>query len=98
MTVYKITEQVPTKFCRQEYIDKLNNKGINTSGWIEHLKYLIVKNGFNLPSEENETFGFILHSSKSKKTYTRIFLNLVDAMAEEILLLHQEGMLKVYSI
>lgn len=94
----KITEQAPVISCSQERIDKLNSIGIHTNGHIDQLKELVVKNGFNLPSEDNECFGFVLINHKTKKTYTRICLNLVDAMAEEILLLHEEGMLKVYSI
>lgn len=95
---YKVTEQVPTEFCRQEYTDKLNSIGFTTTGYIDQLQELVVKNGFNLPSEDNECFGFVLHGTRSKKTYTRIYLNFVDAMAEEILLLHEEGMLKYYKI
>ena len=94
----KVIEQTPPIFCSQEAIKKLEDEGIYTSGWIEHLKWLIAKNGFNLPSEDNECFGFVLINHKTKKTYTRICLNLVDAMAEEILLLHEEGMLKYYKI
>lgn len=95
---YKVTEQVPREICRIEYIDKLNSIGIHTNGHIDQLKELTVKNGFKTPSEDNEYFGFILTSSATWKKYTRIFLNLADAMAEEILLLHEEGMLKYYKI
>lgn len=94
----KITEQAPVISCSQERIDKLNSIGFTTTGYIDQLQELVVKNGFNLPSEDNECFGFVLHGTRSKKTYTRIYLNFVDAMAEEILLLHEEGMLKYYKI
>lgn len=85
----KVIEQTPPIFCSQEAIKKLEDEGIYTSGWIEHLKWLIAKNGLKMPYEYEGGYRFDL-IDENKKLYTFIYLNLVDAIAEKLILINEK--------
>lgn len=86
----KVTENIPAQFCTPERLEHLNKAGVKTNGSISELEEIIVKNGFKLPGEVKDGFGFILN-----KKFTRIYINYVDAMAEEIILLIEFEMIKI---
>ena len=85
----KVTEQVPPEYCAYELIERLKEAGIKTDGHIDQLIEIITENGFKLPSEHEGRYGFIF-----LKKYTMIYINFVDACANEILMLHEYKMLK----
>lgn len=86
--MYKQTTNQKAEYCSFERLERLKQAGIKTDGYINELKQIIENNGNGLPTAHEGAFGFILQS------YTVICLELVDAMAEEILLLHKLNLLK----
>lgn len=86
----KTTEYIPPNYCRPELLLKLKEAGFKTDGSISELEEILNKNRFKLPGETNGGFGFILN-----KKFTRIFINYVDALAGEILLLVEFKMIKL---
>ena len=88
MIPYKVTEQVPPEYCAYELIEQLKQAGFDTDGHIDQLMNIIAKNGFNMPTEHENCYGFIF-----MKKYTRIYIHFADACANEILMLHEFGMI-----
>lgn len=84
----KVTESIPPEYCTFERLERLKQAGFETDGHIDYLKQIIRENGYSLPSQEGEHFGFVFNQK-----YTRLYLNRVDAMAEEILMLKEFGMI-----
>ena len=84
----KVKEEIPPEYCAYELIERLKQAGIKTDGHIDQLIEIITGNGFKLPGEVKEGYGFIF-----LKKYTMIYINFVDACANEILMLHEFGMI-----
>lgn len=84
----KTTTYIPPEYCTFERLERLHEAGFDTEGYIEHLKEIITQAGYPLPSQEGEHYGFVFNQK-----YTRLYLTLVDAMAEEILMLKQFKMI-----
>ena len=91
--MYKITEAIPPEYPSWDRIEKLKAAGFDTDGHIDQLKAIIKDNGFNLPTEHEGLYGFLFTPPEQNKTYTRLYINRVDAMAEEILMLHKFKMI-----
>ncbi len=89
MSPYKVTESIPPEYCTFERLEKLKQAGFETDGHIDQLKAIIVDNGYPLPSQEGEHYGFVFNQK-----YTRLYLTLVDACAEEILMLKEFRMIQ----
>lgn len=86
--VYKVTENIPPEYCTFERLERLKQAGFTTNGNIDQLKEIIKESGYPLPSQEGEHYGFVFNQK-----YTRLYINRVDAMAEEILMLKEFGMI-----
>ena len=84
----QVTESIPPEYCTFERLEKLKQAGFETDGHIDQLKQIIVDSGYPLPSHEGEHYGFVFNQK-----YTRLYLTLVDAMAEEILMLKEFKMI-----
>ena len=99
MSPYKTTDTTPPtpEYCTTERRDKLHEAGFTTDGHIDHLRQIITENGFPLPSQEVEHWGFIFRTAQKKDekehVFTRLYLTEVDACAELILMLKKFGMI-----
>ena len=84
----KYKEETPIDYCTFERLERLKQAGFDTDGHIDQLRDIIVKNGYPLPSQEGEHYGFIFMQKKKKKKKKR-----VDAFAELILMLKEYKMI-----
>lgn len=84
----KYKEETPIDYCTFERLERLKQAGFDTDGHIDQLRDIIVKNGYPLPSQEGEHYGFIF-----MQKYTRLYLTRVDAFAELILMLKEYKMI-----
>lgn len=83
----KVTEQVPPEYPTFERIERLKSAGIETDGYINDLIEIMDKNGFKMPYEYEGGYRFDL-IDENAKLYTFIYLNLVDACAEKLILIN----------
>ena len=72
------------KSCTDRLLKLLRKEGFKTSGSMYTLERILTSKGFGLPVKYNEHFVFTV-----KGKYTRMYLNYVDALANEILLLRE---------
>jgi len=76
-------------FCLPHRLAKLIEYGYKTNGSDVELQTIITSAGFGLPGFENGYFAFMINYH-----YIRVLLTYVDALAEEIILLHELNMIK----
>ncbi len=95
MSPYKTTDTTPPtpEYPTPSRLSRLHEAGIKTDGHIYHLQTIIAGSGYNLPSQENENWGFVFRPTGSTKSYMRLYLSEVDACAEEILMLVEYKMI-----
>ena len=76
-------------FCSPHRLSKLIRYGYKTNGSDVELQNIITSAGFGLPGFEKGYFAFMVNYQ-----YIRVLLTYVDALAEEIILLHELNMIK----
>jgi hypothetical protein len=84
MIMLKIVEVVHRQTCREELLKNLVDLGYRTDGSEGSMELILGEKGFGLPVAHGDHFGFIVNH-----TYTRLYLNYSDALAKEILFLHE---------
>jgi len=86
---FKITEYIPRRVCRDDLLKRLGKAGFDTTGYDRSLEKILLSKDFGLPvKEEEDEYHFMINYK-----YTRICLTYTDALAEEILLLHDLKMI-----
>ena len=86
-----VTEHVPRTVCRPDLIQRLKDEGFDTDGSNAQLEAIVLKKGYNLPSEHEE-LGTTYYGFRHEK-YIRMYLCYVDSVAEEILFLREMEMI-----
>lgn len=89
---YKITEDIPRQYCTPELLKSVRCLGHKTDGYIRSLEKIILDKGFNLPVTEeiNEKMYYGFRYGKT----VRLYLNYCDAVANEIIFLHEQNLIK----
>jgi len=77
-------EIIPRRYCTDKLFKQLRKAGFETAGYEKSLESILQDKGFGLPVKYNEHFVFTV-----KGKYTRMYLNYVDSLANEILLLRE---------
>lgn len=89
---YKIVIEKPRLFCSDILFRKLNWIGFKTLGHYDSLYQILVSNGFNTPDKvkehEQTYYKFQIHAPEGV-TYTGMYLNEADSLAEAIILLRK---------
>jgi len=97
MSPYKVTTHIPPEYATLERIERLKQAGFETDGHIDQLREIITQNGYPLPSQEGEHFGFVFRTpfkdGEKQQVYTRLYLTRVDSFAELILMLKKFKMI-----
>ena len=83
-----IKEEIPRCICTDVLHKKLRSIGFDTDGYEYSLENILKVRGFGLPTKHEEMFAFMVNFK-----YVRLYLNYADALANEILLLHELGIL-----
>jgi hypothetical protein len=89
----KVTESIPRRVCRDEFLKKLRASGVDTDGYEYSLEPFVLNAGYKLPTpcdkkQEYESFVFCVGK------YTQVWINYSDALANQVLLLSKLGFLK----
>ena len=88
--IFKKYTVEPRGVCEDHLLKRLLADKFKTDGYVRSMEAILKDKGFGLPVwlEDLEGFGFTINNK-----YTRVYLNYADALAEEILLLHELGMI-----
>lgn len=89
---YKVTEDVPRQYCTPELLNRVRCLGHKTDGYVRSLEKIIKDLGFNLPGSEEEeqrTYYGFRHGN-----IMRLYVNYCDAVANEIIFLHEKELIK----
>jgi hypothetical protein len=81
-------EYIPIVTCQDSQLKQLRKAGFETDGYIRSMEEILTTKGFGLPSQaDDRSFGFRYGK------YVRGFLTYPDALAGQIMFLHEEGVL-----
>ena len=88
----KVVIEIPRTTCTPERLIRLFEAGYDTDGQIHSLEDIVVKSGYCLPTEHTDDYGRTCFGFRHEQ-YVKMFLNYTDAVAEEILFLHEHKMI-----
>ena len=83
-----IEKYIPRKVCSDPQLKELRKAGFSTNGYENSLEDILVFKDFGLPVLCEDGYAFTIN-----RKYTRIYLNYADALAGEILLLNNLGLI-----
>lgn len=87
---YKVIEDIPRPYCTPDLLGKLRCLGYKTDGYIRSLEKIVKDKGFILPGKNDED----THYGFRHENITRLYINYCDAVANEIIFLHEQKLIK----
>ena len=87
---YKVTEDVPRQYCTPDLLGRVRCLGYKTDGYVRSLEKIVKDKGFNLPGKNDED----THYGFRHGNIMRLYLNYCDAVANEIIFLHEQKLIK----
>lgn len=89
---YKVTEDIPRQYCTPDLLGRVRCLGYKSDGYIRSLEKIIKDRGFNLPG--NEDIGGKIYYGFRHNNTVKLYLNYCDAVANEIIFLHEKELIK----